>query len=262
MKISTVEFLKSILRPAITMKYSTGPTHSNKIKITNISFGQNEDIKKKAVDLLALNFSKNEPMSRILNITSTDAQITFEMFMKEKLIMLIAQDCRAIYEAQTKLNLPLVGVMFGLDLYDYQKMQFQIPTVYKPIVSILSSLDKAIHDNFPNINKGELLHASALAVDTPGKGIGKALRYKFLDTAKELGYKYVISEATNVVTQNLQKKMGAKVLKEIKYSDFLYEGSKVFEGIKDTEGVQLTLSDLSTWPPISLVGNSETVEYE
>lgn len=61
------------------------------------------------------------------------------------------------------------------------------------------------------------------------KGVVSSLAARFLSAGKECGYKYVIAEATNSLSQGLCTKIGFETKKEILYEDWEYgEGSGLF----------------------------------
>eukprot|EP01083_Nonionella_stella_P086379 239978_1 len=83
--------------------------------------------------------------------------------------------------------------------------------------------DKERKDNNEN-NKGTVLEILLTAVhaDYLRRGIGTALKRKMIEMAKQSGYKYIVSEATNEYSQMQNKKIGFKVTKEIYYGEWEY----------------------------------------
>jgi hypothetical protein len=241
------------------------------IKIYDFSYKPDNIYKEEVMDLMANSFISNEPMSKVLKISYKDSKTVFDLFKKENLVMQIAsENSLNTQEFSLPCKLPpIIGAVFGMDLVDYSNMKFQLPEIFDPIGSIISQLDNKLPYN--TTSKGNILHASALATHPSyyGKNVGKNLYYSFLNKAKYLGYKYVVNEATSHITQKMQHKIGAKVIAEVQYNDFLYNGKYVFKDITDTKGIQLISLDLSEWQyksidniekDLELIGDTNAVD--
>lgn len=111
-----------------------------------------------------------------------------------------------------------------------------------PIMNVVDELEQWYIKNSP-VKSGEILHIFLTGVDEQyrGKGIAYQLMEETFKVAKNNNYKGIIAECTGVITQHIRAKNGFKVLKEIEYKTFLYNGDLVFKDITEPPGCQLML---------------------
>jgi hypothetical protein len=102
------------------------------------------------------------------------------------------------------------------------------------VFSILDALDEPfMQQNKLKLNKG--LHQFLIAVDQnwSGNNIGYNLVLASIQAAKQAGLEFAISEATGPISHHiLVDKHGYSPLNSIKYKDFLYNDTPVFENLE------------------------------
>jgi ribosomal protein S18 acetylase RimI-like enzyme len=108
---------------------------------------------------------------------------------------------------------------------------------FEPIFDILSQLDLE-HRIGRQVRPGESLHLFLLGVSTvfTGRGIAQRLVSESLTRAGRHGYRIAVTEATNVVSQRVFRKLGFVEQVRRSYADYRFGGEAVFGGIAEHGG--------------------------
>ena len=115
-----------------------------------------------------------------------------------------------------------------------------------PVFGLLETLDTSVSD-FDGATKGVFFHFFMLAVDErySGNNIGSLQTQAAFDIAINNGYKSVVLEATGLVSQHVcGVRLGCKTISEINYSEFEFEGKKVFAGLGKDLTCQLMVKSI------------------
>ena len=115
-----------------------------------------------------------------------------------------------------------------------------------PVFALLETLDTSVSD-FDGAKKGDFFHFFMLAVDErySGNNLGALQTQATFDTAIANGYKTLVLEATGSVRQHVcGTKLGCKTISEINYSEFEFDGKKVFAGLGKDLTCQLMVKSL------------------
>ncbi|MEM7195122.1 MAG: GNAT family N-acetyltransferase [Pseudomonadota bacterium] len=89
--------------------------------------------------------------------------------------------------------------------------------------------------------RGEYLHLAFLGVEHSffGRGIAGALVHKALENGRNRGFSMAVTEATNIVSQHIFKKIGFVERAHERYAEFRYEGKAVFSQAEEHVGPML-----------------------
>lgn len=112
---------------------------------------------------------------------------------------------------------------------------------FEPVFALLAELNTHYKQG-KNIQLGEYLHLFMIAVthQCKGKKIAQNLIQACLENSIRKGYKTAVAEATGVISQHiLRNKFGFVDRFEIPYKTFTYQGRRVFESIKEHNGIIL-----------------------
>jgi hypothetical protein len=115
-----------------------------------------------------------------------------------------------------------------------------------PVFALLETLDTSVSD-FEGCKAGEFFHSFMLAVDEKysGNNLGTLQTQATFDVAIKNGYKTLVLEATGPVSQHVcATKLNCKVISVINYSEFEFEGKKVFAGLGKDLTCQLMVKSL------------------
>ena len=186
-------------------------------------------------DLLAGVFSRSEPLAMATGLTFDEMQ-TIVGHLGQRIadagLSVIARDQQS-------------GTLIGASLTD----DFAIPAPenidvlpgkFRPIAEILEGLDQQYRKTH-RINPGEVLHLLmvAIAPDSGGKGVASMPLTLTLEYGQQKGYVKAVGEVTGKASQHIFRKHGFVERFSIHYSDFQYQGKRVFNSIGEHEAVIL-----------------------
>ncbi len=112
-------------------------------------------------------------------------------------------------------------------------------------------------------NKDELnqkaVHFMVLGVlpQYQGNGIAQAMIRASLIHIKAMGYSLVYTTAASIESQKIYSKLGFRKVIDKKYREFVYNGERVFEGIKELESVIVFEKDIQEF----VVGYDKSAKY-
>jgi ribosomal protein S18 acetylase RimI-like enzyme len=111
---------------------------------------------------------------------------------------------------------------------------------FAPIGAMLEDLDLRYRAN-RSIAPGTYAHVFMVGVarQAGGRGLAHRLIQACLDCARARGYRVAVTEATNVVSQHIFRKLGFREVLSTSYRDFIFEGQRVFSSIVGSESTIL-----------------------
>lgn len=119
--------------------------------------------------------------------------------------------------------------------------QSAVPDKFKPMNALLSELE-SVYRKQRVIVPGAFLLVDIAVVSSSarGGGIYTRMRETVQLRGKDRGYRYVIGELSSAATQYLcREKMGHRLIAEINYRSFQYQGTFPFAAIEDPPSIQL-----------------------
>ena len=195
-----------------------------------------------AVQCVSEVFIENEPLAHHMKIT-LDEFITFARgyypMIVEQGLSLVARDIASG---------EVIGIRVSEDhvLENPPEIENLSPK-FLPIFTLLGQLEERFYKE-RQIRRGEYVHMFMVAVK-PGftcRGIAPTMNRLFINHVIELGYTHAVTEPTGAISQHiLRDKLGFKVLDQVDYEDFEFEGERVFAGIEDNTCAMLMEKALS-----------------
>ena len=134
----------------------------------------------------------------------------------------------------------IMSVMLALSYNDYKNSHIPEWSHTPRITPLLTILDEMAHLEYPDpVHTLYLFIACTKDTDeVSGKGFAKLLLNRIIDKARSNGYKFIVSDATNVISQHiLINRFGFVNAKEITYNKYVYNDECIFNDIKCTQGV-------------------------
>ena len=116
---------------------------------------------------------------------------------------------------------------------------------FAPIGALLESLDVQYQAD-RHVTPGAFVHIFMVGVarHAGGRGLAHRLIKECLDRARTRGYRIAVTEATNVVSQHIFRKLGFRDVLLASYADFTFNGQKVFSSIVGSEATILMEKEL------------------
>ena len=188
-------------------------------------FSQVED---KALELLANAFSNHEPINRYLKTPQNILERYFYEVLNTEKSRELSVVC--IHEPTQE----LCGVKINNSADALIKFPDNVIVSLGPIYQIIDEVSSEFLEN----NKGILkygCHVSGTGVSKKWAGhkIGYYLFRATYENAKELGYKFGISESTGPISQHIYvHNFGSFVLKSVVYKDIVFNGEKVLNSVE------------------------------
>jgi aromatic-L-amino-acid decarboxylase len=195
------------------------------------------------LELLAESFSLREPMAAALGAQPDDMRA-----FAEGLVARCESEpfCYAAIERHS-------GRVAGFSLsHDYigPELAFHAPTdspKMTPVFDLLADLHRRYAAS-KHPRQGEVLEiaATGAADDVEGYAVARALERKALADARAAGFQRTVSICTNAVTRYLAlTDQNSRILAEVPYASFEYDGRKVFAGAARHRGAALVEGRLS-----------------
>ncbi len=196
-----------------------------------------KELSSQALALVCDEFSVHSPLHRALDI----AGIEYLAYLSPQWRNYAFGDQSIALMALNVTTNELIGCLIAIP-YDSQLVHFdKTPTRLRPITALLRQLEQDYERLRSRQSAGALLVDIAVVKDDlKGNGYYKQLRSAVQQKAREAGFGCVLGELSSVVTQHVcVQKMGHKVLAEIKYADFMFEGAYPFAVIEEPASIQL-----------------------
>ncbi|MDJ0842560.1 MAG: hypothetical protein QNK37_39035 [Acidobacteriota bacterium] len=197
-----------------------------------------------AITCVSHSFIQNEPMAAHLGIT-IDEFLHFAGAFYPTLI----EPGLSFVAVDEEID-QVVGVRISEDFYDELEESPEIPGLspkFFPLFTLLEELG-AEYKKTHNWQHGKYIHMFMIAVEDgyQGRGIAPNMNKMFFRHVKGLGFTHAITEPTGLISQHILKnKFGFKVLHEIKYADFVFDGEKPFADLLEHPSAMLMEKDLS-----------------
>jgi predicted N-acetyltransferase YhbS len=186
------------------------------------------------IHLIATAFSTAEPMGVAARVSTNDLSGFLQMLAGRT----IGDGLTVVARSSTG---QLVGGLLTDDFAIPPPLEIErLSPSFLPILEILESLD-AQYRSRRTIRSGEYLHLFMLAVDPQfgGRGIAQGLVAHCIENGKRMGYRWAVTEATGLVSQQVFRRIGFEERARIPYCDFRYGGATVFASITEHDGVAL-----------------------
>ena len=122
-------------------------------------------------------------------------------------------------------------------------------TCLDPRLIVIINFTRELDDWYKSkykVKSGEILHLSMTGVyeQYRGRGIAQKLMEETFNVAKTNNYKSIIAECTGEITQHIRAKYGFKIVKEIVYKTYLYNGELVFKDIQKPPSCKLMIKTI------------------
>ena len=186
-------------------------------------------------DLIADAFSRFEPMAVAVGQSYTEFQAAVGLMVAETAFRDLTVCAR---RADTG---DIIGVMLTTDFTTPipEDIKTASPS-FAPIGGVIGRLE-AWYIDAKSPQAGECLDLAMLAVDRAhgGHGIAQQLVCACLAGGGDKGYRRAITMATNRVSQRVFKKLGFTELFSVAYSDYTFEGNRVFASIEHDDRTAL-----------------------
>lgn len=190
-------------------------------------------------DFLSHNFAQGEPMARHLEMRPEDFRDIFYSVVEE------AAKTGASVVLRKKENNRVIGCTARIDLVDDYKTDLKLPTFnLNATYDILKKVSSPLKDTLP-LERGVYLQASlgGIAQEFQGQGCHKIMHQAGICLAALKGFKYIIAETTGKVSTSNAIKVGFKMLHNIEYETFNYQGHYPFKNLEG--GVTLVICVLN-----------------
>ena len=115
-----------------------------------------------------------------------------------------------------------------------------LPEKQKPITALLQALEAQFLEQSESSARSVLVDLAVVKESATRLGIYQNLRSVMHQRAAEAGYEKIYGQLTSVATQHVcVKKLEHKVVSEIRYQDFSYNGTRPFASIESPRSIQL-----------------------
>ncbi len=134
----------------------------------------------------------------------------------------------------------VVGVIVGCDFIQDADHSSE-PGWITPLYELLDDLSARYHDTL-EVGQGEIILVDMAAVipGYEGRGIYRQLRLQLHERAREVGFTRVVGELSSAATQAVcTREFGHRVVSEIAFADFVYQGTRPFAAITEPPTIQL-----------------------
>ncbi len=190
-----------------------------------------------ALALVCEEFSAHSPLHRALGITSDEyrAYLTPQWdgyAFGDQSISLMA------LKPDTK---ELMGCLLAVPFQGQAVNIEDVPPRLRSVTALIQQLERNYEDDNTLPDSSTLLVDLAVVKDSEkGNGYYKLLRHTVHHKAKDNGFTRVLGELSSAATQAVcVQKMGHRVLAEVLYADFVFEGVYPFAEIKNPQSIQL-----------------------
>ena len=141
----------------------------------------------------------------------------------------------------------VIGVSINKDLLDELVNEDDVFLMkLSPIFNLLEQLDEEYRANH-EVKRNEIFHGLMIVADQKSKfgNIAFQLLEKSYELAKENDFSKMMVEATGPISQNVAaKKLGFTEFASVNYSDFEFEGDRIFSEIIDVSTCKLLVKEL------------------
>jgi hypothetical protein len=166
-------------------------------------------------------FTKNEPMCKVL-------EPSVEQFV-EQFTPIVELCCASRLSYMIEEGSSILSVSLALPYVDYDRADLGVVVpVFEPILAALSYLSELPSD------KEACAYHFIRATDEKhmNKGYAKRVTEGTVQAVAQAGFKYIVADVTNIVSQNLLAYFSYKPFKKLRYHD-----TECFKAITDTECV-------------------------
>ncbi len=189
-----------------------------------------------AIDCIIKTFANGEPMTKAMGITEQEFQYFAEIFCKKAVL-----DGLSIIAKDEKSNKVMGSLICEDFVTDPPEGIERISPKFYPIMALLESLNKKFKAQYDG-KKGEMLHQFMIGVlkSSFGRNVAFNITSENNRLAQLLNFSGSILEATGSISQHLVlNKMGYKEIGDVLYSDFEFEGKRIFGTITESESCKL-----------------------
>ncbi len=178
-------------------------------------------------------FVKNEPMCKCLNMTEEEFMDAFYDIIYK------CCDSGCSYCMKDHETNEILSIMLTLPYIDYKNIQLpEWTNDCESVAPLLNILDDVSYEKEFEIDSTLYLFIACTKSNMECKGLAKLLLNKVIDKAQYDNYKYLVADATNIISQHiLINKYGFQNIKEISYDEFEYNEKYIFKDIKDTKNI-------------------------
>lgn len=194
-----------------------------------------------------------KPLVQLLLTSFSSNQVEYEGISNtefaEYLEYMCMQCCESGlgYIARCNTSHRILGGVLCCDLQDsFSAPEFKLNVDHDPMFAILRQLNLC-HFNSWEINPNEYLQIKFVGVDSNYKGHGVAVELikRVLLVGQEKGFSYVHAESAGNSSQYIfNQKLNFDIYGEVKYRDFVFNGTTPFTETEQHQSMQLMLKEL------------------
>jgi ribosomal protein S18 acetylase RimI-like enzyme len=182
--------------------------------------------------LLAEAFSRHDPPAVAVGITASEFGEFVQLFSStagKDGLTIIGRDASTGQMAGAL----LCGDATAPSPMDIDKLSVS----FDPIFELLAQLDARYRDG-RTLHPGEYLHLALLGVAEvfSGRKVGQNLVNAAMNNGRAEGYRFAVTEATNLVSQHIFRKLGFVERAKTSYRDYRRDGVPVFASIAEHGG--------------------------
>jgi ribosomal protein S18 acetylase RimI-like enzyme len=185
--------------------------------------------------VLAGAFSEHEPMARACGCSQR------ELVDFVKLFGPLAARERLTPIARDVATGRIIGAFLSEDFTSPAPEGFdRVSERLRPILTLLACLDDPYREG-KAILPGRYLHLFMIGVarEFTGRDVGQNLLACCLENGVRRGYVMAVTEATGTVSQSIFRQAGFTERRRVEYTDYVFEGHRVFQGIEGHIGTLL-----------------------
>ncbi|MBX2823647.1 MAG: hypothetical protein KTR33_02885 [Gammaproteobacteria bacterium] len=194
-----------------------------------------------AADFVCTEFVRGSVLHQALAIPEDD----YAAHMKQSFMHLMGQAFSFV--AVDNENGRIAGCILAGDFKAPAGDAIETLDAMQPIKSLLDELERGYRLG-TQMTTGDALLVDVAVVSPParGEGLYSRLRQQIHTSGREHGFKYVLGELSSAFTQQYcVGKLGHRIVSEIAYKDFKYQGRYPFADIEHPASIQMTEGALS-----------------
>lgn len=184
----------------------------------------------RAVDCIGVSFaSSNDPFTKSLGLTQTQWGILSHMFVQR------AAHKGLSFTAVNQETGMVEAIIVNEDWKEKQPEYYNKLEDWAPVRAIFHELHTRFKASHPRIEQGRVLHSLYFTCVRPqyrNQGIVTSLWEQSVELARARNFELMVAEGSAPATENvLWKKLGFKEASKVSFSEFMFEGKKVFEDL-------------------------------
>ncbi len=193
------------------------------------------NLREQALDFVCREFISGSVLHRAAGI-EYDQYIEY---MRQPFNAMVDEDISFI--AIEKESDAIVGCLVAGDFALHTSEVQTVPEFIKPVAALLAELEKPYRKTrMPQLGSVLVVDLAVVSNRVKGQGIYTRLRGLAHDVGRDKGFEFVVGELSSLATQKMcVGKMGHRIMSEIFYDTFSYNGAFPFCDIDEPKSIQL-----------------------